>query len=120
MAIFPALKTGALAQYGSSREIRYHTEVLRYLDGSEQRIVHRPAELRWQLVYEQLTESEVRMLADFFHVSQGAVGRFQFNDPWTGEVLENCYFDQDEIEFEWVTLDHATTSIAIRKEGTQR
>ncbi|MGC2819953.1 MAG: hypothetical protein WA198_09735 [Candidatus Sulfotelmatobacter sp.] len=37
MATFPTLKTGAMAQYGSSRARRFSTQVLRFVDGSEQR-----------------------------------------------------------------------------------
>jgi hypothetical protein len=37
MATFPALRTGAVAQYPSERHMRFSTRVLEFVDGQEQR-----------------------------------------------------------------------------------
>ena len=37
MSAFPKLKTGAVAQYPASRALSQATEVVRFLDGTEQR-----------------------------------------------------------------------------------
>jgi hypothetical protein len=117
VATFPKLKTGALAQFGSSRETQFYTEVLRFVDGSEQRMVQRRAQVRWHLRFDQLSEEEVRSIVDFFQEHQGPVAGFQFEDPWTGEVVETCVFDTDEIEIQWVGPNHARTAVRIRSKA---
>jgi phage-related protein len=114
---FPKLKTGASAQFGSSREVRFHTKVLRFVDGTEQRMLQRRADVHWNLEFDHLTEEEVRTIADFFHYHQGSVESFRFEDPWTGEVVESCVFATDEVEFQWIGPNRARTSIRIRKVG---
>ena len=60
MANFPALKTGAVAQYPSDRTRRYSTQVLRFLDGSEQRFAGFGAPLkRWLIRLELLDDTEL-------------------------------------------------------------
>ena len=59
MANFPALKTGAVAQYGSDRSRQFATQVLRFLDGSEQRFPgYGTALLAWVIRLDLLDESE--------------------------------------------------------------
>src|SRR5579872_2368929 len=63
MATFPALKTGAVAQYGSSRTRGFSTQVFRFLDGSEQRFQDYGAPLRrWTIRLSLLDEAELTAL----------------------------------------------------------
>lgn len=96
MARFPKLKTGVVAQYPAVREQRYGTEIHRFLDSSEQRYRDRAAgRKRWVLQLEQLDETETARLARFFEEQQGRLAVFEFEDPWTGTVVEKCRFGED-------------------------
>lgn len=95
---FPKLRTGAVAQYPSVREHRFTNEVVRFLDNSEQRYREAGApRRRWVIRLDQLDEGELTALANFFHKQQGRLGRFDFVDPWTGIVVSDCRFDQDQL-----------------------
>jgi hypothetical protein len=63
VATFPTLKTGAVAQYGSSRTRGFSTQVFRFLDGSEQRFQDYGAPLRrWTIRLSLLDEAELNAL----------------------------------------------------------
>jgi hypothetical protein len=97
MAEFPKLKTGVVAQYPAVRESRFQTIVSRFVDGSEQRFRdHRAVRRRWIIHLAQLDESELQTLAEFFSEQKGRLGGFDFEDPWTGNVVPNCRFDEDD------------------------
>lgn len=101
MAQFPKLQTGAVAQYPSALERRFANEVVRFLDNSEQRYRDTAApRRRWIIKLAQLNEGELAELANFFHAQQGRLGKFDFEDPWTGTVVSDCRFDQDELHSE--------------------
>ena len=94
---FPKLRTGAIAQYPSAREYRFANEVVRFLDNSEQRYRDAvAARRRWVIRLARLDEGELAELANFFHKQQGRLGRFEFEDPWTGAMISDCRFDQDQ------------------------
>jgi hypothetical protein len=91
MATFPLLSTGAVAQYPFSRGTSYNVEVIQFLDGSDQRCLTRGKKLRrWLVSLQQLNESELSQLEQFFDLVQGDFGRFTFLDPVTGESVANC------------------------------
>lgn len=95
---FPKLRTGAAAQYPSAREHRFANEVVRFLDNTEQRYRDAAAaRRRWVIRLTQLDEGEMAELANFFHKQQGRLGRFEFEDPWTGTIISDCRFDQDHL-----------------------
>ncbi len=106
MSVFPTLRSGAVAQYPAVREFRFSTEVRRYLDNSEQRYRDVPVfRKRWTIDLSSLDEGEAARFAEFFLEQQGGFGTFDFQDPWTGAVISNCRFEQDQIsvavEAEW-------------------
>ena len=97
MARFPKLKTGAVAQYPAAREQRYSTEVHRFLTGAEQRYRDFAASRkRWVIELEGLDETEAATLARFFDEQQGQLGVFEFEDPWSGTVIPQCRFGEDQ------------------------
>jgi len=101
MSQFPKLRTGAVAQYPSTREYRFASEVVRFLDNGEQRYREAAApRRRWVIRLTQLDEGEMAELANFFHAQQGRLGRFDFEDPWTKTVTSDCRFDQDQLQTE--------------------
>ena len=98
MANFPALKTGAVAQYGSDRTRQFSTQVLRFLDGSEQRFQDYGAPLwQWMIRLSLLDEAELTKLELFFEDEGGRAGNFSFTDPWDGTVYANCSFGNDDL-----------------------
>ncbi len=99
MAAFPKLKTGAVAQYPATRRVQFQNRVLRFVDGSEQRYRDSAGRLRqWQIHFDQLDETEMAALEEFFVESHGRFGNFEFTDPWDGTVYPNCSFAGDELE----------------------
>src|SRR5438876_394103 len=93
MADFPALKTGAVAQYPSDRARRFSTSVNTFVDGGEQRYPQfHQALRRWAIQLTLLDEAELSRLETFFIANRS----FTFTDPWDGTVYPSCSFEHDE------------------------
>ena len=98
MATFPLLQTGAVAQYPLDRRARTATQVVRFLDGSEQKYRGLAAPLHaWRVQLDLLDDVEKAELDAFFVTQQGAVQSFAFTDPWDGAVYPNCRLGADEV-----------------------
>ncbi len=116
MATFPALKTGAVAQYGSSRTRRFSTQVFRFLDGSEQRFQEFGVPLRrWTIRLSLLDEAEMAVLESFFETQGGRAGTFAFPDPWDGSVYANCSFDDDQLAMQFAGQARGTASVTVKE-----
>ena len=77
MASFPLLKTGAVGQYPSSREVSFSTEVMRFVDGGEQRFRElRAPVLRWTIHLHNVDAAELEAIDNFFISQQGEFGSF--------------------------------------------
>jgi|SRR5579872_5389085 len=114
MAIFPALKTGAVAQYGSDRSASFSTQVFRFVDGREQRFPAFASALRrWVIRLELLDESELASLEQFFESQGGRAGTFSFTDPWDGTAYPSCRFDADELALTFADAGRGQTSLNI-------
>jgi hypothetical protein len=99
MSVFPKLKTGVVAQYPALREGQFLTAVIQFVDGSEQRFQDHPGlRRRWVIPLSQLDESELQQLAAFFVQQRGRSESFDFEDPWTGNVISGCRFEDDELQ----------------------
>jgi phage-related protein len=119
MANFPALKTGAVAQYGSDRSRQFSTQVLRFVDGNEQRFPGYGAPLRrWVIRLELLDESELNTLEVFFENEGGRAGTFSFTDPWDGTVYATCSFDSDEMVLEFQEAARGKTQVIVKENRT--
>ncbi len=116
MALFPTLKTTAVTQFPSGRSLSYATEVLRFLDGTEQRFRRAGTPVsRWEISLSRLDARELTAVREFFLNQQGRYGSFEFMDPWDGIEYQDCSFEEDELE---LTLDGERTSstkLTIRK-----
>jgi len=100
MASFPTLKTGAVMQYPAKRTLKFNTNVIRFLDGTEQRYREEPSVLhQWTIQLDLLDEAELAALDQFFVSSQGQFGSFSFTDPWDGTVYPNCSLAANTYEF---------------------
>jgi hypothetical protein len=119
MANFPSLKIGSMAQYGSDRSKQFSTQVLRFLDGSEQRFSQRGKTLRrWTIRLDLLDESELYTLEHFFEDEGGRAGGFSFTDPWDGTVYTNCSFDIDDLALRLQEVARGTTQLIVKENLT--
>lgn len=113
---FPLLKTGAVAQYPAVKELAGATEVVRFVDGREQRYRDFGSALRrWVIRLELLDEAELATVEEFFMENQGAFGSFAFTDPWDGTVYPDCSLEQDSLEVVLAGELRGATALAVRE-----
>lgn len=116
MSAFPRLRTGAVAQYPAGRVLSHSTEVMKFVDGTEQRYrVRGGTARRWVIRLELLDETEIARLEEFFTTVQGRLGRFSFEDPWTGNVHTDCSLESDEFEVEFEDETRGRTVLVVRE-----
>jgi uncharacterized protein DUF2460 len=114
MASFPTLKTTAIAQYPAGKELRFRNQVLRFLDGAEQRYRDASGPLRrWQIRLSALDEREMAALEAFFATQQGCFGSFAFTDPWDSETYPDCSFAGGELALTSVAEMNGQTFVMI-------
>jgi len=98
MGTFPTLKTGAVAQYPATKSLRFQNQILRFIDGTDQRYRDSAGPLRsWEIRLDKLDEGEMAMLENFYTDNQGSFGSFTFTDPWDGQVYSNCSLASDSL-----------------------
>jgi phage-related protein len=98
MSTFPTLKTGATLQYPAQRATEFSTDVVQFVDGSEQRFRGYQTPLkRWTVRLDLLDETELHTLREFFRTQSGAAENFSFTDPWDGTVYPNCSLGGNDI-----------------------
>jgi hypothetical protein len=115
MALFPRLSTGALAQYPLARSHEYRTRVIEYTDGTEQRISRGGRVLRrWTVSLDQLTEREAADVMTFFAQQRGRAQEFELEDPFTGTIVPNCRFEQEEVSLDFSDHGGVRTTLTIR------
>ncbi len=116
MAQFPKLKTQAIAQYPAATQLAFRTDVVRFVDGSDQRFRRWGGPVRsWTIVLDQLDEGEVHALRRFFEAHAGRAGTFSFMDPWTETEYERCAFDTDELPLRFSEIQSSSATIRIRE-----
>jgi hypothetical protein len=114
MATFPALKTNAVAQYPAARSFRFRNQVLRFVDGSEQRYRDSAGPLhRWEIRLAELDEGEMAALESFFADNQGSFASFAFTDPWDGAVYANCSLASDAADLTSVGEMRGQTGLTV-------
>ena len=116
METFPTLKTGAILQYPAQKEVRFATEVLRFIDGSEQRFRTYQTPLhRWMIRLDLLDQSELQLLREFFRSQAGAADNFVFNDPWDGGTYPDCCIEGTEMAQQLMDEMRGQTSLTVRE-----
>ena len=97
MATFPVLKTGAVAQYPLDYGVRYQTQAVRFMDGSQQKFRLCGVGLRrWTLKLDLLGEDELAAVIAF--VEQQCSASFAFTDPATGAVAATCVISGEQLD----------------------
>jgi hypothetical protein len=113
-AIFPTLKTGAVAQYPATKSTQYASFVIRFLDGGDQRYRQYGSPLqRWVIQLNMLDEGELRALDQFFTKQQGRFETFSFIDPWTQSTFSNCSLDQDSLDYALSGVMRGSASLVV-------
>jgi hypothetical protein len=113
---FPRLKTGAVAQYPARRVTRYQTQVMRFMDGSEQRFREFSGALRrWVIELTALDDEEMEAMEAFFVAEQGGYGTFTFVDPWDDVEYEGCSLDNPDAFFNYTGLHDGRTRLVVRQ-----
>lgn len=116
MASFPTLKTSAVAQYPASKVVTFQNQVVRFMDGSEQRYRDCAGPLhQWVIRLNELDETEMAALEQFLESNQGSFGGFSFTDPWDNQTYSNCSFADDAIDLTSVDEMRGGTSVTVRE-----
>ncbi len=93
MTTFPLLSTGAVTQYPLEIVTGQASQVIRFLDGTDQRYRMQGRMLRqWQIKLDLLNEDEIEALQNFFVGQLGDYSSFVFMDPYSGTGVPNCRF----------------------------
>src|SRR5437660_674934 len=119
MSAFPILKTGAVIQVPASRTIQFATDVVQFIDGSEQRFrSYAQPYHRWSVKFDALDETELQNIRAFVQRVNGAAGLFSFKDPWDGTVYAKCSLEGDAVTDSVTSPMHTGTSLIIRENKT--
>ena len=114
MANFPELSTGAVAQYPLGINTGLPSQLIRFLDGSDQRYRLRGRSLRqWRIQLTLLTENEMQGLELFFADQLGGYSVFTFPDPYSGTLVPNCRFGEDAFQSDYVGVDDGSNTIWV-------
>ncbi len=114
MATFPVLDCGTVAQYPTPLMAGQAAQVIRFLDGSDQRYLTQPGSLRsWEIRLDLLNEREIQELETFFALQQGDYSAFVFPDPFTGTNVVNCRFGAPLFISEYLGVDVSSTSFWV-------
>jgi hypothetical protein len=114
MNSFPLLSTGAVAQYPLGLVSGQDIQVIRFLDGSDQRYTMQARMLRrWQIRLDLLNEDEIQALEAFFVAQLGGYSTFVFPDPFSGTAVPNCRLAADAWLGEYVSVDNSQTSFWV-------
>jgi len=113
MATFPPLKTAAVAQYPATKSIRFQNQIVRFVDGNEQRYRDSAGPLhRWTIRLDKLDETEMASLENFFLSNQGSFASFVFIDPWDGTSYPDCSVG-DQLQMSSVEELQNMTSVTV-------
>lgn len=114
MATFPLLSTGSVAQFPAGLTSGQTAEVIRFLDGSDQRYLMQKSMLRqWQIRLDLLNETEVQQIEGFFISVQGDYATFDFPDPFSNTIVPSCRLGAPGMVSEYLGVDNSTTSFWV-------
>jgi len=120
MTSFPTLKTSAVTQYPATKAIAFQNQVLRFLDGTEQRYRDCAGPLhQWAIRLSELDETEMAALEQFLESNQGSFGSFSFTDPWDNQTYSNCSFASDPMDSLFMEEMRGKVSVTVRENRAQ-
>ena len=111
---FPLLSSGAVTQYGSLIGFVWPAQVIRFVDGTDQRFLACGNVFRrWAIDLRLLNESEVALIEAFFSAMSGEYLTFTFPDPISGTNVPNCRIGAPELISTYQDVDIAATSMWV-------
>src|SRR3954454_19607228 len=111
MGTFPVLSSGAITQYPIRLATGQAAQVIRFLDGSDQRYLAQGKMLRsWEIRLNLLNEAEIQHVEAFFTLQQGDYSPFIFPDPFTGSNVPNCRLGAAGLVTEYMGVDVSSSS----------
>lgn len=112
--IFPSLSSGAVAQYPVLTTMGQNAQVIRFLDGSDQRYLQQGRSFRsWQIKLSLLNEAEIAQIETFFVEQQGDYLPFSFPDPFSGTTVANCRLASSALVSQYLGVDSGATSLWV-------
>ena len=116
MASFPTLKTSAVTQYPATKAVKFQNQVVRFVDGTEQRYRDCAGPLhQWVIRVNELDETEMAALEEFLESNQGSFGSFSFTDPWDNQTYSNCSFASDAMDLTSVEEMRGKASVTVKE-----
>lgn len=114
MATFPILSSGAVTQYPIRLLTRQSVQIIRFLDGSDQRFLSQARQYRrWGIQLDLLSESELQALESFFALQKGTYSAFTFPDPFTKSSIPNCRIGSSEMATEYLACNIGASSLWV-------
>jgi hypothetical protein len=114
MATFPLLSSGAITQYPAPQVTGQGVDVIRFMDGTDQRYLTQGRQLRrWQIRLDLLNGTETQQIESFFTAQQGDYSTFAFPDPFSGTAVPKCRIGTAELVTQYVAVDAASTSFWV-------
>lgn len=114
MPTFPSLSTGAVAQYPLPVSYTSPVQVIRFIDGTDQRYLARGKTLRsWHVQLAFITEDEIHQLEDFFESLGGQYSLFSFPDPYSGQIVPNCVLGESALTTDYLAVNLSSSSLWV-------
>ncbi|MBV8706159.1 MAG: DUF2460 domain-containing protein [Acidobacteriaceae bacterium] len=114
MATFPTLSSGAVTQYPVSVVLGQSVQIIRFLDGSDQRFLNQGRQYRrWQIHLQLLNESEMHQLEAFFLAQAGEYSSFNFPDPFSNQNVPNCRLGAAGIINDFAGVDNCSSTLWV-------
>lgn len=114
MATFPLLSSGAATQYPTTVTNGQGVQVVRFLDGSDQRYLNQGRTFRqWQIHLDLLNDTEIAQVEAFFVAQSGNYSVFTFPDPISGTDIPNCRLSAPGLVTEYTGADISSTSFWV-------
>ena len=114
MATFPLLQSGAICQHPAQVTYQQAVQILRYIDGSDQRFLQQGRQLRqWEVRLDLLNEIELLALETSFRAQLGDYLPFDFLDPFTDTVVPQCVIGNSSMVTELLEGRRCTTSLWV-------
>ena len=114
MATFPKLKSNAVAQYPFGGQQFYRNQTVTFVDGTDQRYRDSSGpRTEWSIQLDELDETELTALDEFFLANQGADGVFSFTDPSDGQEYDNCSLGSDSLQLLTIAEMRGSTKLTV-------
>jgi hypothetical protein len=114
MTTFPLLNSGAVTQYPAPLTSGQAVQVIRFVDGVDQRYLMQGRTFRqWEIQLNLLTDIELQQLEAFFLAQQGDYTAFVFPDPISGTNVPNCRFGTSSLLTEYDGVNASSTSFWV-------